>query len=83
MSDFDLIISHGNVVTPEDVIDASFFITAGDTVPITVLRGKEKLVFNLQADFHPASQHPPLAAGLTPKQAIPLKLQAAPPKGGP
>src|SRR3954471_17592976 len=30
---------------PEDVIDASFFITAGDTVPIMVMRGTEKLTF--------------------------------------
>jgi serine protease Do len=82
----DILLQVGNTVVhePEDVIDASFFITAGDTVPITVLRGKEKLVFNLQADFHPASKHPPLlAAPPTMNQAIPLKLQAAPPKGRP
>jgi len=81
----DILLQVGNTAVhePEDVIDASFFISAGDTVAITVLRGKEKLIFNLQAGFHPASQHPPLAAGLTQKQAIPLKLQAAPPKGGP
>src|SRR2546423_6047853 len=42
---------------PEDVLDASFFITAGDTVPITVIRGKEKLTFNVQAEVHPASKH--------------------------
>src|ERR1700736_1669904 len=40
---------------PEDVLDASFFITAGDTVPIIVLRGDDKLTFDIQADFHPAS----------------------------
>ncbi len=27
---------------PEDVFDASFYITAGDTVPITVMRGDQK-----------------------------------------
>jgi S1-C subfamily serine protease len=81
----DILLQVGKTAVhePEDVIDASFFITAGDTVPITVLRGKEKLIFNVQADFHPAGQHPPLAAGLTRKQVIPLKLQAAPLKGGP
>jgi serine protease Do len=69
---------------PEDVVDASFFITAGDTIPITVLRGQEKLVFNVQADFHPASRHPPLlAAPPTMSQMIPLKLEPASPKGGP
>ena len=34
---------------PEDVIDASFFISAGDTVPITVMRGEQKLTFNVEA----------------------------------
>ena len=80
----DILLQVGKTVIhePEDVVDASFFITAGDTVPITVMRGKEKLFFNVQAGFHPASQHPPLAAGITPNQRIPLKLDAAP-KGGP
>ncbi len=75
----DILLQVGKTAVhePEDVIDASFFITAGDVVPITVLRGKEKLTFNVQADFHPASQHPPLAADLSPKQALPLKLDSA------
>ena len=34
---------------PEDVIDASFFISAGDTVPITVMRGEQKLTFKVEA----------------------------------
>ena len=60
---------------PEDVIDASFFITAGDTVPITVMRGNEKKTFEIQADFHPASHHAPLLAspGLN---GIPLQIDA-------
>jgi S1-C subfamily serine protease len=41
---------------PEDVFDASFYITAGDTVPITVMRGNEKLTFQVQATMHPASR---------------------------
>ena len=78
----DILLQVGKtpVHEPEDVIDASFFITAGDTVPITVLRGKEKLTFNVQADFHPASRHPPLLAAPAINQAIPLKLQETPPK---
>jgi len=36
---------------PEDVIDASFFISAGDSVPITVIRGNQKLTFTVQACF--------------------------------
>ena len=77
----DILLQVGSrpVHEPEDVIDASFFITAGDTVPITVLRGGEKLTFDVQADFHPASQHPPIAAKLSPSQGIPLNLESSPP----
>ena len=41
---------------PEDVFDASFYITAGDAVPITVMRGDQKMTFQVQATMHPASQ---------------------------
>ncbi len=64
---------------PEDVIDASFFITAGDKVPITILRGEEKMVFEVEADFHPAAQRPPvIASPLSPNQAVPLGLDRSP-----
>ena len=75
----DILLSVGRtqVHEPEDVIDASFFITAGDTVPITVMRGNEKLTFEVEADFHPAAQRPAvLASPLGPRQAIPLGLDA-------
>ena len=77
----DILLQVGKVKVrePEDVLDASFFITAGDMVPITVVRGKEKLTFNIQADFHPASRQPPLIASpASPNHAIPLNLQSAP-----
>ena len=56
----DMLLQVGNtpVHEPEDVIDASFFITAGDTVPIVVQRGDEKLTFTVEAGFHPAAQRP-------------------------
>src|SRR6266536_2822304 len=76
VGDILLQVGRKKVREPEDVLDASFFITAGDTVPITVMRGNEKLTFNVQADFHPASQHPPLIAAPTMNQAIPLKLDS-------
>lgn len=41
---------------PEDVFDASFYITAGDNVPITVMRGNQKMTFHVQAALHPASK---------------------------
>jgi serine protease Do len=74
--DILLQVGRKRVREPEDVLDASFFITAGESVPITVMRGNEKLIFNVQADFHPASQHPPLIAAPAMNQAIPLKLDS-------
>src|SRR5262245_5435414 len=44
------------ITEPEDVFDASFYITAGDTVPITVMRGNQKITFQVQATMHPASK---------------------------
>src|SRR6266404_355849 len=75
----DILLQVGKtkVRQPEDVIDASFFITAGDTVPIIVVRGNEKLTFDIQADFHPASQHPPVIAAPGMNQSIPLRLDPA------
>jgi serine protease Do len=74
----DILLQVGNkkVCAPEDVLDASFFITAGDTVPITVRRREEKLRFSVQADLHPASQRPPLIVAPSMNQAIPLRLDA-------
>jgi serine protease Do len=44
------------ITDPEDVFDASFYITAGDTVPITVMRGDKKITLQVQATMHPASK---------------------------
>src|SRR5438552_5247707 len=41
---------------PEDVFDASFYITAGDLVPITVMRGDQKMTLYVHATMHPASR---------------------------
>ena len=59
------------------MLDASFsHITAGDAMPITVVRDGKKLTFTMQAAFHPASQRPPLlAAPPTINQMIPLRLE--------
>jgi len=85
--DILLQVGRTKVREPEDVLDASFFITAGDTVPITVHRGNEDITFNVQADFHPASRNipmypdgrqAPMSATLPPNHGIPLNLQSAP-----
>ena len=73
----DILLQVGNkpVHQSEDVIDASFFITAGDPVPITVMRGKEKLTFTVQA-----GSAEPEAMALVPsnRSAVPLRLDAPP-----
>jgi S1-C subfamily serine protease len=76
--DILLQVGRKKVTQPEDVLDASFFITAGDVVPVTVMRGNQKLTFSVQATMHPASRTGLLlAAPGTPamnQQAIPLSL---------
>jgi len=81
--DILLQVGRTKVREPEDVLDASFFITAGDTVPIVVMRNGEKLTFNIHSDVHPASKNVPMypdgrqlpmSATLT-NRAIPLNLQ--------
>lgn len=79
----DILLQVGKVKVrePEDVLDASFFLTAGDMIPITVVRGGEKITFDIQADLHPVSkmQRPPiLAAPIPTNRGIPLDLQNSP-----
>jgi serine protease Do len=77
----DILLQVGKVKVhqPEDVLDASFFLTAGDRVPITVSRGGERLTFDVQADVHPASKRAPLlAAPPAINQSIPLNLGSRP-----
>src|SRR5216684_764341 len=88
--DVVLQIGRTKVHEPEDILDASFFLTAGEVVPITVMRGNERLTFNVHADVHPAIRGMPHLPGLPalpsliaapPAQtnrAMPLNLQSAP-----
>lgn len=80
----DILLEVGKkkIQQPEDVIDASFFITAGDPVPITVMRGEEKMTFTVEAGFHPATPKL-LATPLSPPssqspQAMPLGFPTRP-----
>jgi S1-C subfamily serine protease len=77
--DILLQVGRKKVTQPEDVLDASFFITAGDTVPITVMRGNRRLTFSVRAALHPASQRGVLIASPaspTMNQGLPLKLES-------
>ena len=71
----DILLQVGNVPVrqPEDVIDASFFISAGDSVPITVMRGDQKLTVNVQAG---STKPEAMALGPSKKSAVPLRLDA-------
>jgi serine protease Do len=72
----DILLQVGNVVVhqPEDVIDASFFISAGDSVPIIVIRGDQKLTFKVQAASTRAEA---MALGPSKQSAVPLRLDSA------
>ena len=54
--DILLQLGHKKITEPEDVFDASFYVTAGDDVPVTVMRGNEKRTFNVRAALHPDSK---------------------------
>jgi S1-C subfamily serine protease len=75
----DILLQVGRVSVhePEDVIDASFFISAGDSVPITVMRGNEKLTVQVQAA---STKSEAMALGPNKKSALPLRLDAPPRK---
>src|SRR5438034_9704197 len=75
--DILLQVGRREIHQPDDIIDASFFLTAGESVPITVMRGEEKMTFNVRADFHPAGQHRIIAQPST-SQTLPLSLPRAP-----
>ena len=75
--DIVLQIGRTKVHEPEDILEASFFLTAGDIVPITVVRGKDKMTFNVQAELHPGGKTR-LAAPPVLNRAIPLDLQSIP-----
>lgn len=87
--DVVLQIGRTKVHEPEDVLDASFYITAGDTIPIVVKRGDETLTFNVQADFqrpsraiepprYPDGHELPMNAEAPQNRSIPLSLQYVP-----
>jgi S1-C subfamily serine protease len=72
----DILVQVGNVPVhqPEDVFDASFFISAGDSVPITVMRGDQKVTVNVQAGSAKADT---MALGPSHKSVVPLRLETS------
>ena len=80
--DVVLQIGRTKVHEPEDTLEASFFLTAGDAVPITIVRGNEKMTFQIQADLYPASKTR-LAAPPPLNRAMPLNLESSLPERTP
>ncbi len=74
--DILLQVGRTKVREAEDILDASFFITAGDTVPITVVRDGKELTVNIQAEIHPVSKKLPMSATLESNRSIPLSMPA-------
>lgn len=60
----DVVLKVGDISVrdPEDALDASFFLTAGDTVPVTVARGKEILEMPFTPGEHPLAHKDGLQA---------------------
>jgi len=56
IADGDILLRVGDVAIQcrEDVIDASFFLTAGDSVPVVVLRNGEEITFSIRSILDPA-----------------------------
>jgi serine protease Do len=85
MKEGDVLLQLGQkkICEPEDVFDASFYITAGDMVPITVIRGGKQLTFSVQAELHPVSKNVPMLSDGTrvptaadANRSIPLRLES-------
>jgi len=60
----DVILQVGDIVVrePEDALDASFFLTAGDSIPVKVSRGNEVLTIAFTPSQHPLDRQNELQA---------------------
>lgn len=75
----DVILQVGEIAVrqPEDALDASFFLTAGDPVEVTVARGEEIITVPLVAGEHPLGRKTNLQA-LGPGSLLPESTPASP-----
>jgi len=75
----DVILQVGEVAVrqPEDALDASFFLTAGDPVEVTVARGEEIITVPFVAGEHPLGRKTNLQA-LGPGSLLPSSAPPAP-----
>jgi serine protease Do len=67
-------VGRTGIRSPEDIFTASFYLTAGDEVPVTLLRNGEKLTLRVHPELHPtAKRDTAQALAPPPGGAIPLK----------
>lgn len=61
LQDGDVLLQVGDfkIGRTEDVIDASYFLTAGDHIPITVLRDGQKVSIDIKSIKHPMAEASP------------------------
>jgi len=71
----DILLKVGGmpIASSEDVIDASYFLTAGDSAEIEVLRGTEKLTVAVQPVLHPLARGQEMQAIALPDAKIRLE----------
>jgi regulator of sigma E protease len=72
----DVILRVGDrpIATTEDVLDASFFLTADDATPIVVSRGGKQIEITVQPNEHPdeaAAQFKRIAPAFGPDMTMP------------
>jgi len=75
----DVLLQIGDaaIKTPDDVLNAAFYLTAGEEVPITVWRNGQRLSLKVEPADHPTSTrktaHLPEAPAPAAPPGIPLK----------
>ena len=68
--DILLQVGEKSIAAPEDVPNASFFLSAGDDVPIKLVREGKVMDVILQAGEHPLTPHPTAAVDATPGMCL-------------
>lgn len=75
VGDILLEVGERKITSREDMLNASFYLTAGDEIPLTVSRNGEQLSLKVQVSEHP-SLRPRIAPAAPEEVGIPLKAQS-------
>jgi len=72
LKDGDILVRVGNIQISkaEDVIDASFFLTAGDRIPIVVVRDGKEVSVDVRSTNHPITDTPLFPQGMKELHAL-------------